>query len=42
MTRATFVAEISHGNYPSYHIRTINGIQTPVSNPDKKTSNNLG
>ena len=37
-----FVNEIKNGNYPKFHIRTINGIETPVSNPDKSTLNNLG
>jgi len=41
MTRAQFVREIKTGNYPDYHVRTINDVKTPVSNPDKKTSNNL-
>ena len=41
MTRSQFVKEIENGNYQSYHIRDINDIKTPVSNPDKKTSNNL-
>lgn len=40
-TRAQIVKEIEEGNYPEYHIRKINGLKTPVSNPDKKTSNNL-
>lgn len=42
MTRREFVKEIKNGEYQNYHIRTINGIETPVSNPDKSTSNNLG
>ncbi len=41
MTRAKFVKEIEIGNYPEYHVRKINGIKTPVSNPDNKTNNNL-
>jgi len=41
MTRAQLVNEIKRGSQPDYHIREINGIKTPVSNPDKKTSNNL-
>lgn len=41
MTRPQFVKEIKQGNYPDYHIREINGLPTPVSNPDKKESNNL-
>lgn len=42
MTRNQFVKEINNGNYPNYHVRIINGVETPVSNPDKSTNNNLG
>lgn len=42
MSRDTFVKEIEAGNYPGYHIRDINGIKTPCSNPDNQTNNNLG
>ncbi len=42
MTRAEFVKKIDKGNYDDYHTREINGVKTPVSNPDKKNSNNLG
>ena len=42
MTRAHFVKEIEKNNYDNYHIRKINGIKTPVSNPDYKEGNNLG
>jgi len=42
MTLQTFVQKIETGKYPNYHIRKINGIKTPVSNPDKSTNNNLG
>ena len=41
MTRQEFVNEIKNGNYPNYHIRNINGIETPVSNPDPNRNNNL-
>jgi len=41
MTRAQFVKEIQSGNYSNYHVRKINGVKTPVSNPDRKESNNL-
>ncbi|MFZ2390570.1 MAG: hypothetical protein WAW15_02010 [Minisyncoccales bacterium] len=41
MTRPEFVKKIENGEYESYHIREINGIKTPVSNPDQKESNNL-
>lgn len=42
MSRNQFVKEINNGNYKNYHVRNINGVNTPVSNPDKKTNNNLG
>lgn len=42
MTRTQFVKEIENGNYKEYHIRKINNIKTPVSNPDKNENNNLG
>lgn len=41
MSRAEFVKEIQKGNYENYHVRTINGVKTPVSNPDSSTNNNL-
>ncbi|XOB62451.1 hypothetical protein ACMC56_01255 [Campylobacterota bacterium DY0563] len=42
MTRSQFVKEIKSGNYSNYHTRNINGIATPVSNPDSTRNNNLG
>ncbi len=42
MNRAQFVKSINNGNYPDYHIRNINGIDTPCSNPDTSKKNNLG
>ncbi len=42
MTRNQFVNEIKKGHYPNYHIRNINGVDTPVSNPDQSQNNNLG
>ena len=41
MTRAQFVKEIEADNYSNYHIREINGVKTPVSNPDASKNNNL-
>ncbi|MGX7377276.1 hypothetical protein [Carnobacterium maltaromaticum] len=41
MTKNQFVAEIKKGNYENYHVREINGVETPVSNPDKTRNNNL-
>lgn len=41
MTNKQFVKEIKAGNYPNHHVRNINGVDTPVSNPDKSKNNNL-
>ncbi len=41
MTRAQFVRQIESGSYSNYHVRDINGVKTPVSNPDSTTNNNL-
>lgn len=41
MTRRQFVSSIKSGQYPNYHVRKINGVETPVSNPDKSENNNL-
>lgn len=41
MTRAEFVRQIESGNYPNYHVREINNVRTPVSNPDSSENNNL-
>lgn len=42
MSRPQFVRQIEGGRYPDHHIRVINGVKTPASNPDKSTRNNLG
>ena len=42
MSRAELAARIETGQYPNYHIRVINGVKTPVSNPDRSEGNNLG
>ena len=42
MTRKQFVEKIKNGEYQNYHIRKINGVDTPVSNPDNSENNNLG
>ena len=42
MTRAEFVRHIEGGNYPNYHVRVVEGVKTPASNPDTSESNNLG
>ncbi len=41
MSRAQFVKQIKDGAYPKYHVRKINGVNTPVSNPDSARNNNL-
>jgi len=41
MTRAEFVKKIEAGKYDEYYVRKINGVKTPVSNPDKNSENNL-
>lgn len=41
-TRAGLVKAINAGEYPDYHVRKMNGLNTPVSNPDDKSGNNLG
>jgi hypothetical protein len=41
MTRAQFVKKIEQGTYDNYHVRNVNGIKTPVSNPDGSEGNNL-
>lgn len=41
MTRAQFVLQIELGNYRNYHVRNINGIKTPASNPDGSEASNL-
>jgi hypothetical protein len=41
MNRAEFVREIKQGNFDDYHVRMINGVSTPVSNPDRSEANNL-
>jgi hypothetical protein len=43
MTRPEFVKDIRDGKYAGdYHVRNVNGVPTPASNPDKSGGNNLG
>lgn len=42
MSRSEFVERIQDGSYPNYHVRVIDGVNTPVSNPDGSEGNNLG
>jgi hypothetical protein len=41
MDRATFVASIRLGNYQSYRVAVLNGVETPVSRGDGNEGNNL-
>ncbi len=41
MSRARFVFQIEQGDYGDYHVRYINGIKTPVSNPGGRQGSNL-
>lgn len=41
MNRNEFVDRIRAGLYPDYHIRSVNGVATPASNPDESENNNL-
>lgn len=41
MSRSEFVRQIESGNYPNYHVRVVNDVKTPVSNPDSSANNNL-
>jgi hypothetical protein len=41
MTKKQFVKKIEGGDYPKHHIRIIDWVETPVSNPDSKVDNNL-
>jgi hypothetical protein len=41
MSRTEFVREIENGNYPGYHVREVNGVRIPASNPDSSEQNNL-
>ena len=45
MTDEEFVEKIRNNvnNYQDkYHVRVINGVETPCSNPDNSSNNNLG
>lgn len=41
MSRGEFVRRIENGEYPKYHVREVNGVKTPCSNPDGSEGNNL-
>jgi predicted membrane GTPase involved in stress response len=42
MPRQTLVQQIRAGEHEGYHVRVINGLATPVSNPNGRNSDNLG
>lgn len=42
MSSPQFVKAIENGVYEGYHVRKINGVKTPCSNPDDSTKDNLG
>jgi hypothetical protein len=42
MSRPEFVRAIEGGQYENYHVRIINGVKTPASDPDRSENNNLG
>lgn len=41
MSRTEFVKQVEASKFPDYHVRKVNGLKTPVSNPDKSESSNL-
>jgi hypothetical protein len=41
MSRTQFADRIESGEYGGYHVRKVNGLRTPVSNPDHSERNNL-
>lgn len=42
LSRAQFARRIEQGQYDHYHVRVVNGVKTPASNPDPSENNNLG
>lgn len=42
LTVNEFILQIEAGQYPGYTVKQINGLPTPVSNPDSRGTNNLG
>lgn len=41
MSRAQFAKAIEQNKYSDYHVRVINGVKTPVSNPNSTSNDNL-
>ena len=42
VSRRELVQQIRHGERDGYHVRIINGLATPVSNPNSSGTDNLG
>jgi hypothetical protein len=42
LSREDFVALIKAGKKPGFHIRVINGVETPCANPNSTREDNLG
>jgi hypothetical protein len=42
MSRTEFADRIEDGQYTGYHVREVNRLRTPTSNPDRSEYNNLG
>jgi hypothetical protein len=42
ITRQALVRQIRDGQHEGYHVRVINGLATPVSNPNGSDRDNLG
>ena len=42
MSRAATARKIEQGTYPNYHVRRVNGLKTPASNPNSREWDNLG
>ncbi len=41
ISRRELAQQIRNGDHPDYHVRVLNGLATPVSNPDRSKGNNL-
>ena len=41
MSRGEFVRAIEQRQYPKYHVRCLNGLKTPASNPNGRICDNL-
>ena len=42
VSRQRMAQEIRAGQHDGYHVRVINGLATPVSNPNRSSKDNLG